>query len=301
MSSHRRRGDRKGGRGDEQSRTVIVSKALSWILRHGAQKEGLELDSAGYANVEKLLEWHKLRSLGVTLEELRTVVAENDKQRFSLIPNPKFDATPGADEQPTADEDDPVAWRGRVPQLPQASNPSAWLIRANQGHSITLESSALLNPITIVSPDIPDVALHGTFYGAWPAILESGGMSRMNRNHMHFAAGVPGQDAGVISGMRADAQILIYIDIRRALNAGIKFWRSDNGVILTEGDGGAMLPIEFFVKVMDRKRNVVLWEDGNIVNDLPEDLKGMALPRGKGRRPRGGGHGESSSSRREDK
>jgi 2'-phosphotransferase len=160
------------------------------------------------------------------------------------------------------------------------------LIRANQGHSIILESSSLLNPITIDSPDMPDVVLHGTFYGAWPAILDNGGMSKMGRNHMHFAAGVPGQDAGVISGMRADAQILIYIDIRRALDAGIPFWRSDNGVILTEGDAEGVLSMEFFTKVMDRKRDVVLWEDGSVVNDLPEELKGMSLPKGKGRKPR---------------
>ena len=45
----------------------------------------------------------------------------------------------------------------------------------------------------------------------------------------------------VRSGMRSDAQILIYIDIRRSLEAGMKWWRSENGVLLTEGiavDGG---------------------------------------------------------------
>ncbi|KAH0541361.1 hypothetical protein FGG08_004199 [Glutinoglossum americanum] len=306
MSSRHRGSGRGDGRGDEKSRVITISKALSWILRHGAQKEGLKLDPAGYANVEKLLAWHKLKSLGVTLEELRVVVAENDKQRFSLIPNPEFNTTSEADEQPTANEDDPLVWRSRASPLPLVSNPSAWLIRANQGHSITLESSSLLSPITRDSLDMPETVLHGTFYGAWPAILDSGGMSRMDRNHMHFAAGVPGQDSGVISGMRADAQILIYVDIRRALDAGLKFWRSDNGVILTEGDGEGMLPIEFFTMVVDRKRGVTLWEDGSVVSDLSEGLKEMSLPRGKGRGPRGrrgrgGKSGDSSSSRSGDK
>jgi 2'-phosphotransferase len=40
---------------------------------------------------------------------------------------------------------------------------------------------------------------------------------------------------GVISGMRRDAQVLIYIDLKRALAAGCPFWRSENGVILSEG------------------------------------------------------------------
>jgi len=273
MSSRRR-----GGGGHAQSREATVSKAMSWILRHGAKSEGLQLDPAGYAQVDKLLAWHKLRSLGVTFEELKTVVADNDKQRFSLIPSPGSDAT-------TIDSD-----------------PSAWLIRANQGHSITIQSSSLLQPITLDSPDIPETALHGTYYGAWPAILESGGMSRMGRNHMHFAAGVPGEDPGVISGMRADAQILIYIDIRLAMEDDVKFWRSDNGVVLTEGNTEGMLPLKYFKQVADKKRNVILWDEGKEINQLPEGLRSKPLPRGKGYRGRGrvgrgrgGKEGNSSS------
>ena len=268
----------------------------------------------GPPNPSRQLAWHKLKSLGVTFEELKMVVAENDKQRFSLIPNPEYHtALPpedADDDLPTTnkddvDEDDPPAWRGRVlqPQLPLSANPSAWLIRANQGHSIALDSSTHLTPLTLLTPSLPPCIIHGTFYGTWALILETGGMSRMGRNHMHFAAGIPGQDAGVISGMRADAQILIYIDVRRAMEAGLGFWESDNGVILTEGDGEGLLRLEFFERVVDRKRDVVLWEDGKVVSELPEGLKGMSLPRGKGKHHRGGATrgGKSSSSRREDR
>jgi 2'-phosphotransferase len=245
-----------------------------------------------------------LKSLGVSFEELKSVVAGNDKQRFSLILNPEYNTQPGEDELPAPDNDNPSG-RGRVPQpqLPLDANPSAWLIRANQGHSIVLDSSSLLQPLTLNSPSLPEVVLHGTFYGAWGAILSGGGMSKMGRNHMHFAAGVPGQDAGVISGMRADAQILIYIDIRRALDAGLPFWLSDNGVILTEGDNEGMLSLEFFVKVVDRKRDVVLWEDGEVVNELPAGLRNQAPPRGKGkqRQARGEKSRTPSSSRSEGK
>ncbi|KAI9770095.1 MAG: hypothetical protein M1840_003545 [Geoglossum simile] len=283
--SHRRGGGRSGGRDGEKSRETVVSKAVSFILRHGAEKEGLPLNSAGYASVEKLLAWQRLKSLGVTFEELRAVVAGNDKQRFSLVPNPEYNTQRGDDELPALDDGPPS---GRVLQPPPLdANPSAWLIRANQGHSIVLDSSSLLQPITLHSPSLPEVALHGTFYGTWDAILTSGGMSKMGRNHMHLAAGVPGQDAGVISGMRADAQILIYIDIRRALDAGLPFWLSDNGVILTEGNEEGMLPTEFFVKVVDRMRDRVLLEDGKVVQELPEHLKGKAPPRGKGKQRKG--------------
>lgn len=35
----------------EPSRDVAVSKALSYLLRHAAEREGLKMNSQGYANV----------------------------------------------------------------------------------------------------------------------------------------------------------------------------------------------------------------------------------------------------------
>ena len=77
----------------------------------------------------------------------------------------------------------------------------------------------------------------------------------MGRNHVHFAAGpnlneigvtenvdiAQGASDKVISGMRRDAQLLIYVDLKRCLQdvkeKGIEmlWWRSENEVILTEG------------------------------------------------------------------
>lgn len=34
-----------------KGRDMMVSKALSYILRHAAEKEGLEMNAQGYANV----------------------------------------------------------------------------------------------------------------------------------------------------------------------------------------------------------------------------------------------------------
>ena len=47
----------------------------------------------------------------------------------------------------------------------------------------------------------------------------------MKRNHIHFAAGELGTD-GVISGMRSSAQVYIYIDVHKAMENGIQFFRS---------------------------------------------------------------------------
>lgn len=77
-------------------------------------------------------------------------------------------------------------------------------------------------------------------------------------------------DGKVISGMRRDAQVLIYIDLRRALAAGCPFWRSENGVILSEGlGGGSIVPAEFFDVVVERKKGLgKIWEGGKLVREL---------------------------------
>lgn len=51
----KRGGGRGGGGGREQSREVQISKALSLVLRHAAEKEGVKIDSQGYANVGELV------------------------------------------------------------------------------------------------------------------------------------------------------------------------------------------------------------------------------------------------------
>jgi hypothetical protein len=43
------------GRGGPMPRDVQVSKALSKLLRHSAEKEGLKLDTAGYINLKDVV------------------------------------------------------------------------------------------------------------------------------------------------------------------------------------------------------------------------------------------------------
>lgn len=63
----------------------------------------------------------------------------------------------------------------------------------------------------------------------------------------------------VISGMRANANILIWVDVARSINeGGLKWWRSDNGVILTEGDAQGMVKMDWVARVESRTGEV-LW------------------------------------------
>ena len=53
-----RRGGGSGGGGGTRGhmpRDVVISKKMSWVLRHGAVKEGLKLDENGYMNCADLV------------------------------------------------------------------------------------------------------------------------------------------------------------------------------------------------------------------------------------------------------
>jgi 2'-phosphotransferase len=115
----------------------------------------------------------------------------------------------------------------------------------------------------------------------------------MVRNHVHFSTGLPEDtNSGVISGMRADAEILIYIDIQKSLEDGaMLWWLSENGVVLTEGDEQGLVPTKYWKLVKGRRQDVgVLWEDGVEVAELPQSVRGRKAPSGKG--PKGKKQGE---------
>ncbi|KAB8253659.1 KptA family-domain-containing protein [Aspergillus pseudonomiae] len=303
-----RRGKPHGGR------DVTVSKALSLLLRHAAEKEGLKLDAQGYANVADVLAWRKLKSLKVTFPEIVAAVATSDKKRFALLHVPSAEAqaqqstsTEAATEDgiPTTSAGQDSATETALAVSESDPDPAHFLIRATQGHSIkSVDAASFLEKLSLDDEaKLPDTVVHGTFHAAWPAILASGGLRSMGRNQVHFATGPSVQSAleqgaqrtkevtgdhgeKVISGMRRDAQLLIYIDLRKALAAGCPFWRSENGVILSEGmavEGGkGVVPVEFFDVVVERKHGLgKIWEGGKEVQALPEELVKQGNPKGR--------------------
>lgn len=61
-----------------------TSKFLSFVLRHRPESIGLTLDKQGWADVPDLLAKSAAAGTAITLDELRQIVAENDKKRFVL-------------------------------------------------------------------------------------------------------------------------------------------------------------------------------------------------------------------------
>ncbi|XP_031269701.1 tRNA 2'-phosphotransferase 1 isoform X2 [Pistacia vera] len=185
------------------------------ILRHMASELNLNMQSDGYVKVQDLLKLNMKTFAQIplsshTVDDIREAVRKDNKQRFSLLEE-----------------------NGEL------------LIRANQGHTITtVESESLLKPI-LSAEEVP-VCVHGTYKKYLESILESG-LNRMKRLHVHFSSGLP-TDGEVISGMRRDVNVLIFLDVRKALEDGMKLYMSDNRVILTEGFDG-VVPVKYFEKV----------------------------------------------------
>ena len=61
-----------------------LSKFLSFVLRHKPGAIGLFLTENGWAHTEELIAKASAHNMSISLEQLKVVVANSDKQRFSL-------------------------------------------------------------------------------------------------------------------------------------------------------------------------------------------------------------------------
>jgi 2'-phosphotransferase len=120
----------KGGPRQDAPPTVQLSKALSYILRHGAAKEGLKVRPDGYLSLTAVLARPKVSKLKMehggspTEEDVLAVVNSNDKKRFEV--------KGGGKDEPEEQE---------------------LLIRAVQGHSISEVSVTRTFVFAALPPD----------------------------------------------------------------------------------------------------------------------------------------------------
>ena len=103
-------------------------------------------------------------------------------------------------------------------------------IRATQGHSIKkVSDEELLVRLNASDEDLPVSCVHGTDRRYYGSIVEKGllvgGGRGHYRNHVNFAPFGPG-DKRVISGMRYDCEVALWIDLKAALIDGIPFTRA---------------------------------------------------------------------------
>jgi 2'-phosphotransferase len=201
---------------DQQER-VKLSKKLSYLLRHGAEELGLTIQSDGYIQINHILRCPGYR--GSSFHKISEVVEKCSKKRFEMK------------------------------QDPPETGP--WFIRASQGHTMKIIQDTELLTSILLSDSI-NYCIHGT-YVEFLNLIQSNGLSKMQRNHIHFAEGLPG-DHGVISGMRGNCTAVVIVDMKKAIEDGILFYRSTNNVILSPGMGETgIIPPKYFVEILIRK------------------------------------------------
>ena len=135
----------------------------------------------------------------------------------------------------------------------------ALYIRANQGHSNRVAKHINQDELLTKLTKPLDIVIHGTTYEAFKEIRKSG-LKKMKRSHIHFAITediISGNQQQ--SGIRNNCELLIYIDMEKAMNDGIDFYMSDNKVVLSEGVGpNGLIRTRYFKKVIDRKTQTVI-------------------------------------------
>jgi len=166
--------------------TKGISKLLSYILRHSPETIKLKLDENGWADVNELIAKFDLYDLTLGFELLEYVVENNDKKRFAF-------------------------------------NSDKTKIRANQGHSISVE-------LNLNETEPLEYLYHGTVEKFLPDI-KAQGLQKMSRQHVHLSTDK--ETANKVGGRRGKPVILT-INSWAMHRAGHKFYLSANNVWLTD-------------------------------------------------------------------
>ncbi|MGN9786976.1 RNA 2'-phosphotransferase [Nonomuraea sp. ZG12] len=168
----------------DERRMVRVSKYLAKHLRHEPERIGLELDEHGWTDVDAFLGAAAAHGFPITEAELAQVVQDNDKQRYALE-------------------------NGRI--------------RANQGHSVTVD-------LDLPVREPPAFLYHGTVAASLPAIRAEG-LRPMSRHHVHLS---PDRQTATRVGARRGRPVVLPVDAAAMRAAGHAFHVSANGVWLVD-------------------------------------------------------------------
>lgn len=173
-----------------------IGKYIALILRHKPEVIGIAIDEHGWANVDELITGISKQYCDFNMSQLEKIVASDDKQRYSF-------------------------------------NETKTLIRANQGHSISVD-------VELEKKCPPEVLYHGTATKYETSIDESGLVSK-SRLYVHLSVDI---DTAITVGKRHGEPVIYKILAENMQNAGYDFFLSANGVWLTK-----CVPKEFLEKI----------------------------------------------------
>ncbi|MBR3494249.1 MAG: RNA 2'-phosphotransferase [Clostridia bacterium] len=172
-----------------------TSKFIALILRHKPEVIGITLDEHGWADVEQLIAGVS-KTHPLTLPQLEEIVRTDSKQRYSF-------------------------------------NEDHTLIRANQGHSITVD-------VELEKTDPPAVLYHGTGEKYVSSILREGLLPK-SRLYVHLSAD---SATAVNVGKRHGRPVVFRVDARKMREDGFDFFLSVNQVWLTK-----QVPIRYLTRI----------------------------------------------------
>lgn len=190
-----------------------VSRKLTQILRHKIIDYNFEVTNQGYVKIDDIFNLKLKEFKNINYEDIHRIVEESDKKRFEInIVN------------------------------------NILYIRATQGHNIDV-GNLINDDVSFEKLEYPvnlRYIYHGTQKEHINLILQNG-LNRMNRKHIHFVDNINVEDQ--ISGFRQSSNTIICIDINKCLLDDIIFYKSSNGVILTEGING-IIPTKYIAKML---------------------------------------------------
>lgn len=185
-----------------------ISKKIAYYLRHQPDELGITLDTEGWVNVDWFLE--------------RWATVNKLELTLSLL-----------EEIVAADSKGRYSFRVDENGVRQ--------LRANQGHS-TDEVNLTFESV------IPKGNLyHGTTQERWQLIKKSDGLKPMNRHHVHLSDDV--ETAKIVAGRHRHETPKILVVVAPLMHVhGLKFYRSENGVWLTES-----VPMRYIIPLLPEK------------------------------------------------
>ena len=169
-----------------EEKHIKLSRFLSLILRHKPEIIGLTLDNQGYLNVDELIK--KTNNSGRYIDEkiLDEIVETDNKGRYSY-------------------------------------NDNKSMIRANQGHSISVN-------LGLLECKPPDILYHGTAKKFANKIIEEG-LDKQNRLHVHLSENI---DTAISVGSRRGKSIVFIVNAKEMYEDGCEFYVSENNVWLVD-------------------------------------------------------------------
>lgn len=172
-----------------------TSRYIALILRHKPETIDIKLDEHGWASVNELIKGVS-KTHPLTMAMLEKIVEIDDKQRFAF-------------------------------------NEDKTLIRANQGHSVSVD-------VQLKEAVPPKILYHGTAE-KYVASIDRSGLIPKARLYVHLSETV---ETAIKVGARHGKPVIYVVDAEKMTADGFKFYLSVNGVWLAK-----RVPLEYLKKL----------------------------------------------------